>query len=614
MSKLRKFEAAEARSRAEANHLLFSWLSDDRERVLLYKELRTEKRALKFQSRADTKERTWLDQDSSFHQDVYLLGTRDDVEKAMTDKVTFSNAPYRALGSGTFMLGLNGPEHDRQRKFGWQCLAVDDATVRALASLAFQAAAVLPLKQRSFDLVELAEQAAARFVGFLFGFDQGDHALIEQTMRTAYRGLNFQILARHFVSEPGTVDGASGQMGRLLTRTAQLIDLYRGPIGREQEELLRRIDLELKDLHEFKNWYNREPLRGFQPLLRRIAEQPAEGYSGAQLAVIVVGMIAGTIGNIQAAVCSALDEFLADEAIRKVADKAALDSALADPDYDRPAPVLENLIWEALRLHPPAAFLPRATTQEVKLGGETILKGSLVILAVGSATRAGGDDFRPAAKGIDSLIFGGPVGDHLHQCIGQHLAMPVVAHFVRQILRLPGLARTFDPETGKVQRLEKLWGFNCQQFPLEYDRSARLAQSPLIVIMRVKSPVGEHAEKLKAVIKHGAPRIEKKLSDSKHVHFASFIFLENDTKLALYTVYDRDFDAYIAHFALEIGPLFDRIFEHIEDPPPTPVDKFPKEFVDTIRSHNARPAAGYFFSAYPNARVDDITNHFKEKP
>jgi hypothetical protein len=185
---------------------------------------------------------------------------------------------------------------------------------------------------------------------------------------------------------------------------------------------------------------------------------------------------------------------------------------------------------------------------------------------------------------------------------------------VRRVLRLDGLARTFDPKTGKVQRLEKLWGFNCQKFPLEYTRSARLVQSPLIVIMRVKSPAGEHAEKLTAVIKHGAPRIEKKLRDSKHVHFASFIFLENDTKLALYTVYDRDFDSYIEHFALEIGPLFDRIFEHIEDPPPTPVDQFPKEFIDTIRRFNARPAADYFFSAYPRTRVDDITNHFEEKP
>ena len=610
---LQLFDAAEA---AQASHLLLTWLSDDRQRALLYKEMRDQRRVLKFQSRADIKKRTSDDGPSVFQQDVYFLGTRGDVETALTNKAAFSNEPYGALGSGTFMLALNGAEHDRQRKFGWQCLQVNDATIRALANVAFKAGAVLPLKQRAFDLVELAEQAAARFVGFLFGFEQADQALIEQTMRTAYRGLNFQILARHFVSEPGTVDDASRNMGRLLTRTAQLIDLYRGAIGREQKELLDKLDVEREELRDYDNYYGRKPLAGFEPLLRRIAAQPAAGYSGAELAVIVVGMIAGTIGNIQASVCIAIDEFFADPAVKKAADKAAEDSALADPDYDRSAPALENLIWEALRLNPPAAFLPRKTLRDMTLGGEPIPAGSTLILGVGGATREHDHDdkFDPKAQGIHPLIFGGPPGDQMHQCIGQHLAVPTVAIFVRNVLRLPDLAQTYDAQTGAVQRLEKRWGFNCQSFPLEYNRSARLVQSPLIVIMQVKRPVAEHAEKLKAVIRYGAARIEKDLRDSKHVHFASFIFLENDSKLALYTVYDRDFDAYIAHFAREIGPLFDRLFEHIEDAPPTPVNKFPKEFVDTIRRYNNRPAGGSFFSAYPRARVDHITTAFPEKP
>ena len=133
--------------------------------------------------------------------------------------------------------------------------------------------------------------------------------------------------------------------------------------------------------------------------------------------------------------------------------------------------------------------------------------------------------------------------------------------------------------------------------------------------MKVRMPVAVHAEALKKVIHYGAPRIEKKLQDAGHVHFASFLFLEGDSKLALFTWYDRDFMSYIEHFALEIGPLFDRIFEHIEDPPPLPVNKFPKEFVDTIRRYNTRPAGDYFFSACPNAGVEAITKHFpRDKP
>jgi hypothetical protein len=124
--------------------------------------------------------------------------------------------------------------------------------------------------------------------------------------------------------------------------------------------------------------------------------------------------------------------------------------------------------------------------------------------------------------------------------------------------------------------------------------------------------VSVHAEALKTIIKFGAPIVEKKLNDAKLVHFASFLFIENDTKMMLQTIYDRDFDAYIEYFALQIGPLFDLVFAHIEDAPPSPVSEFPKEFVDTIRRYNVQPVAGYFYSAYPLAEVSMIRNQFGE--
>jgi hypothetical protein len=150
----------------------------------------------------------------------------------------------------------------------------------------------------------------------------------------------------------------------------------------------------------------------------------------------------------------------------------------------------------------------------------------------------------------------------------------------------------------------------CREYPLEFNQTDVLTQFPLIVIMKVKTPVSEHAEALKEIIKYGAPKIEKKLRDAGHVHFAWFLFLENDTKLMMATIYDRDFDPYIEYFALEIGSMFDMVFEHIEDPPPMPVSEFPKEFVDTIRRYNNRAAVGYLFSAYPKATVSKITQQF----
>ena len=142
---------------------------------------------------------------------------------------------------------------------------------------------------------------------------------------------------------------------------------------------------------------------------------------------------------------------------------------------------------------------------------------------------------------------------------------------------------------------------------------AVLTQFPLIVVMKVKTPVAVHAEALKEIIKYGAPKIEEKLRDAGHVHFAWFQFIENDTKLMLTTVYDRDFDSYIEFFALEIGSMFDLVFHHIEDPPPMPVTSSPKSSWTSYGATNNRTAGGYFFSAYPNASVWMITHYYPPK-
>ena len=618
MSKLSDFDAADKASRFGANRLLFGWLSDDEKRAQLYAELRGAKEPpLKFQSRADEKAHSWHDADPKFQQEVYLLAKRADILDALKGN-GYSNAPYQMLGSGTFMLGLDPKQAKIQRDFAGAYLDTANPRfeehVRILASLAFLAGAVLPLKQRNFDLTDLAEQVAIRFTGFLFGFEQGDQYLIERTMRRAYHGLNFVILGRHFVSEPGMIDMASRDMGELLIRVAALIDLYGARIGRDQQDLYERIQLEQKDLQAFTEKNGNKPLADFKPILQRIAEREGKDdatqkCSTSELAVIVVGLMAGMIGNVQASVCATINE-LFDPRHRKagILEKArelARESVLNDRHYKNPITELVRWTWEALRLNPPAAFLPRLTTED----GKPTPKGTVVILAMGSATREiGGELFRDnAPQQPDDLIFG---DGGAHQCVGKYLAMPLVNLIVRNTLALPGLEQRLDPKTGEPFRLEKSWGFYCTRYPMEYDRYDVMKQSPLIVIMQVKKPLSVHAEALKAVIKYGAPRIEKKLRDSGHVHFASFVFLENDSKLALYTVYDRDFDAYIEYFALKIGPLFDKIFEHIEDAPPLPVDKFPKEFVDTIRRFNNRPAGDYFFSAYPAADVSMITHHW----
>ncbi len=604
----------------QQNRLLFSWLCDEHQRANLYRELLQTPRVLAFGSRADTKARASDPGDSEYHQTVYLLTQRAHIEQALTDTTAFGNAPYLALGSGTFMLGLDKDkptpetdEHLAQRKFAMAAFKYDGHTIAALSALAFQAAAVLPLKARQFDLAYLSEQAALRFVGFLFGFAQSDIGLLEQSMRMAYNGMSYQMFARHFVSNPFAVPEASGAMGKLMVRAAQLIDQYQAPIGGAGSKEADEVDVlkqELSELHGFAfPPQGIALLKDFEPVLPRLARTAAQ-YSGTELAAIVVGSIAGIIGNVQASVSIAMAQFFSLQQMPK-AQAAALRAARNPAD----GAALTALILEALRLQPPAPFLPRKVLKDDPfngVGGVAIPAGAIVILAVGAATRQDGQphphDFRPEATADDPLLFGGAPGDHLHQCLGKYIAVPLVAHIVQQVLLLPGLAQTLDARTGEPCTLQKHWGFNCTSYPLQYTVDKRLIQQPLNVVMQVKKPLAEHAEKLKQIIVYGAPRIELRLQQARHVHFAWFEFLENDSKLTLHTIFDGDFDAYIEHFALQIGPMFDLIFEHIENAPPLPVAEFPKEFIDTIRLYNKAPAGGYFYSAYPMVTVSDILN------
>ena len=614
---LSAFDAADGTA-FQQNRLLFSLLCDEHQRAALYQELLQAPRVLPFTSRADAKARASDPGDSQYHQTVYLLTQRAHIEQALTDTASFSNSPYLALGSGTFMLGLDKDqptpetdEHLAQRKFAMGAFKYEGRTIAALSALAFQAAAVLPLKHRQFDLAYLSEQAALRFVGFLFGFAQSDIGLLEQSMRMAYNGMSYQMFARHFVSNPFAVPEASGAMGKLLVRTAQLIDQYQAAIGgidgKEQDEV-NVLKQELDELHNFAfPPQGAQLLKDFEPVLPRLARTAAQ-YSGTELAAIVVGSIAGIIGNVQASVSIAISQFFSLNQM-PVAQAAALRVARNPAD----AGALTALILEALRLQPPAPFLPRKVTKDDPFngaGGVRIPAGSVVILAVGAATRQDGKshahDFRPEATADDPLIFGGTPGDHLHQCLGKYIAVPLVAYIVQQVLLLPGLAQVLDERTGNPCTLQKHWGFNCTSYPLQYTADKRMIQQPLNVVMQIKKPLAEHAELLKKIIVYGAPRIELRLQQARHVHFAWFEFLENDSKLTLHTIFDGDFDAYIEHFALQIGPMFDLIFEHIEDAPPLPVAEFPKEFIDTIRRYNKSPAGGYFYSAYPMRTVGEI--------
>ena len=255
------------------------------------------------------------------------------------------------------------------------------------------------------------------------------------------------------------------------------------------------------------------------------------------------------------------------------------------------------MIMAALTRNPPAAFLPRRADgrqlqwTDPEGASHPIPDGADLVLALGAADR-------------HDLVFGGVASDPawIHQCVGQGIVYPLLTHALKRVLLLPDLAQSIDRVTGAPRPLVKHRAMICESYPLTFDRGRMLRQQPLAVIMDVKPPIAENAERLKRIIAAGAPAIEESLRRAGHVHHAFFILLNDGRQLGLFTVFDGEFNAYIEHFALNV-PLFDVLFEFIEGAPPMPVREHPKEFVEKIRHHDVAPYGGYFYSALPRLTV-----------
>lgn len=132
--------------------------------------------------------------------------------------------------------------------------------------------------------------------------------------------------------------------------------------------------------------------------------------------------------------------------------------------------------------------------------------------------------------------------------------------------------------------------------------------NPLTLVMRIKSK--DDFFKLKALIDHlqGLPTdqnpITKALNRLATVHFARFVFLD-ETKLAVITTYDGDFEDYIGSFVDAIGDVFDKLLAHMVDAPPLPVSEHRKEFLAYVLRNDLK-AIPPFYSAYPKLKVLDI--------
>ena len=571
------------------NQILREWISDDQHRNRLFKMLKDHGSGeYVFPSRdASPRESDGLGLDVPRpepvfdHKDVTLVTDRARIEEMLLNKDgKYSSRVYAELGGGNFMLALDPQRttvHTEQRKAYGQCFPgrSDIQQICELSYLSCQAAAILSLRAPEFDLALFAEQAALRFCQKLMGYALADYPLLEAAIRAGYAGLVYQVLGRHFVTDPTAIPAAKAGMARLVKRTSALIDAYHDG---DEDELKGTKDLALP--------------RGFEPVMWKLGSRIRGDMNSEQRAILVAGAALGTVGNVQAAVCIAVKHFFHSGArFQRVRQLAMADRK---PRASSELEEWKTQIRGALRDNPPIPFLPRL---EIDSNGVRVRE---YLLALGGGTNGGS-----GSGGDDPLVWGLPT-EAPHWCLGKELAWPLIVEIVRLVMQLPALEERLDPEDASVVGLKKRWGFACESYPLTHQRVRRVAQSSLNVAMRLRSPVKDSADRVREIIRAGAPRIEEALRDARHVHFAWFELIEADTVLVLHTVYDGPFAPYIEHFALKTGDLFDKLFECIESPPPMPVDKFPNEFVAHIQRYDRTPALGYFFSAYPNNEVAHI--------
>ena len=136
-----------------------------------------------------------------------------------------------------------------------------------------------------------------------------------------------------------------------------------------------------------------------------------------------------------------------------------------------------------------------------------------------------------------------------------------------------------------------------------------IKQNPLTLIMKIKSP--EDAAALRAMLSHflGMPRdknpIDVALDKLAKVHFARFVFMDDDTKMAVITSYDDSFEDYINDFVNVIGDIFNALLAHMSEAPPLPVQSNREAFLEYVRKNDLR-SFGTFYSAYPQLGVKTI--------
>ena len=113
-----------------------------------------------------------------------------------------------------------------------------------------------------------------------------------------------------------------------------------------------------------------------------------------------------------------------------------------------------------------------------------------------------------------------------------------------------------------------------------------MSQSHLVIDFPIKGPA--NAKALPEELPPLMPDLAKAQDDLGTVHFSRFM-VEGDEKLLFLSDIDGEGDQHIERLVERAGPVFDAIFEHVDDPPATPVADNPQRVIKWLKHHVREP-------------------------
>ena len=152
------------------------------------------------------------------------------------------------------------------------------------------------------------------------------------------------------------------------------------------------------------------------------------------------------------------------------------------------------------------------------------------------------------------------------------------------------------PETKRL-----LWIPTTTKWTIPTPKESAMSQSHLVVDFPIKGPA--NAKVLPEELPPLMPDLAKAQDDLGTVHFSRFM-IEGDEKLLFLSDIDGEVDQHIERLVESAGPVFDAIFEHVDDPPATSAADSPEKVIKWLKRHVREPIDTYF--AYEDVSVQDI--------